>query len=126
MTTASQVIVDGSRNLIIKTVTTGASDVTDEVVIDVSTLAPAASQLKIMEIEAALIGCSAILEFDATADDVVFALPEGEDVYDFRSFGGIPDPLSSGTTGDIVITTTGLGAGDTITLIIKAKKKELA
>lgn len=128
-TITSQVFVDGSRNTVIKWHVSGdgTGDETATAVVDASALTPVPTQLKVMEVEAALVGCSAVLEFDATANQPIISLPEGEDVYDFRDpHGGIPDPLATGTTGDIVITTTGLGAGDSATVIISCKKKALA
>jgi len=124
----SQTIVDGSRNVVLKwhVAGDGTGEETDTVVVDVSALTPAATQMKVTELEASLIGCSAVLEFDATTDQPIVALPEGENVFDYRDIGGIPDPLATGTTGDITITSTGLGAGDSITIVFQGKKRELA
>ena len=124
----SQTIVDGSRNVVIKwhVAADGTGEETDTAVIDVSALTPAATQLKLMELEATLVGCSAVLEWDATTDQPVVSLPEGENVFYYRDIGGLPDPLATGTTGDLTITTVGLGANDSITLVMNCQKKALA
>jgi hypothetical protein len=50
-------------------------------------------------------------------------LEEGTACLDFSDVGGIPNPTGAGKTGDILITTLGLVAGDGISIILKLKKK---
>lgn len=59
------------------------------------------------------------LEWDATTD--VLALPlSGEDMQhlDFRPIGGLKNTGSTGITGDITFTSTGLVAGDKVMFIL--------
>jgi hypothetical protein len=57
------------------------------------------------------------LEFDANTDVLAWALPGGAGAtqnLDFRPFGGLPNYASTGKTGDITLTTTGLDTNGTI------------
>lgn len=62
------------------------------------------------------------IAFDATADDTAFLLGPGSDTWDLRDVGAIIDPLSTGTTGDITVTTAGNAAGDTYNIILYVRK----
>ena len=82
------------------------------------------TSLSIDKLWATLNGASqAQLFFDATANLPAWALEEGTTVLDFSDVGGIPNPTGGGKTGDILITTLGLAAGDGISIILKLKKK---
>lgn len=60
------------------------------------------------------------IEWDASTDVLAWSMPAGGDgVYDFSSFGALKNVAGSGITGDIVLTTTGLVAGDSISLILE-------
>ena len=60
------------------------------------------------------------IKWDATADVLAWAMPAGGDgVFDFSSFGALKNPAGTGITGDIMLTTTGLEAGDSISLILE-------
>jgi len=62
------------------------------------------------------------LEFDADTDVLAISLPTRVPFkFDFNSIGGLTNYAGTGKTGDITITTTGLEAGDTITLILTVK-----
>jgi hypothetical protein len=64
------------------------------------------------------------LEFKATTDVLALALPARSMAdLDFKKFGGIKNTGGTGRNGDILLTTTGLAAGDQITLIIEVDKK---
>lgn len=63
------------------------------------------------------------LFFDASANLPAWALEEGTTNLDFSDVGGIPNPTGSGKTGDVLITTLGLAAGDGVSIILKMKKK---
>lgn len=59
------------------------------------------------------------LEWDQTADSPAFTVvPGGVDHVDFRHFGGIHNPGGTGATGDLVLTTADLDAGDEFSLIV--------
>ena len=68
---------------------------------------------KILEVKAALTGFSARLLFDATADEYALQIPSDNPVeLCFRDQGGIASSAPAGITGDILVTTSGSGAGD--------------
>ncbi len=113
---------DGSKYVVRKL--TNISDGTGEsavVKIDVSTLSPAATKLTIEEIWYDFYGMGAKLLFDANTDDLAIALQLSGHL-DLRSIGGIPDPQSTGYTGDLLLTTFGHTAGDSYSIIIKCRK----
>lgn len=126
-TVTLRTLVDGPRHAVIHVhlKSDGASgELTDSVVVDVSTLNPAPSKVTIEELHWDTSGFDSMLEFDATTDTAAWKLPAGYTGHqDFRSFGGIKDDSGSGTTGDIVLSTTGFtAAGDEGTIIIKVRK----
>lgn len=120
-------IVDGVRNAVLHVYVASdgvTGELADQVVVDASALSGAPTKLTIEELQWAFTGFSGTLEFDATTDSPAAALFDGQSgVLDFCSFGGIPDPLAAGTTGDILLSTTGFSAaGDAGILIIKVRK----
>ncbi len=109
-----------------------ASDGTEEtgtVVYDSSSVASAlgvADPLKcsIREVKYVASGSSTIahLLFDASTDVIAMSLPYsgGGATLDmnFKEVGGLKNTAGTGITGDILLTTTGLNSGDTLTLIL--------
>lgn len=66
--------------------------------------------------------CIAHLLWDATTDVIAMSMPYAGGGYmdiDLASIGGIKNTAGTGITGDILLTTTGLNAGDSITLILE-------
>ena len=63
------------------------------------------------------------LDYDHTTDDEICVL-SGTDYIDFRPYGGMVDPDTTGGTGDVVVTTGSFAAGDTYDLTIHALKKD--
>jgi len=62
------------------------------------------------------------LQFDATTDILAMALPAESDIdFNFKDIGGLKNPAGTGITGDITLTTTGLGAGDNIIIILEVR-----
>lgn len=99
------------------------SDGTEEaalVVYDNSTLVADVTKGRVTEVYASGSTCVARLEWDQTTDSPIMSIdPSNGGYWDFRSFGGIDNPAGTGATGDIILTTSGLDAGDELTLIIK-------
>lgn len=67
------------------------------------------------------------LLWDATTDVLAFNIPAGTTQVkaDFRReipMGGLPNQGGSGKTGDILLTTTGLEAGDSLTLVMVVRR----
>lgn len=78
---------------------------------------------RILEVYASVSAASTArvhLLFDATTDTLAMDIPAGQSPTkaNFRRFGGLVNSGGSGKTGDILITTTGLEAGDKITLVL--------
>ncbi len=63
------------------------------------------------------------VEFDASTDVMAFNLPANscEEVC-FKDIGGLPNNAGTGITGDLLLTTTNLAAGDSIMLIVNVKR----
>jgi len=61
------------------------------------------------------------LEWDGTTDVLAWSLPlaAGTGIFDFTKFGGLKNTAGAGITGDVLFTTTGLVAGDVVSLIIE-------
>lgn len=59
------------------------------------------------------------LEWDQTADSPALSVNPSNGIdFDLRQFGGIPNPNGSGATGDLVLSSAALDAGDEVTLIL--------
>jgi hypothetical protein len=110
-----------------------ASDGTEEtatVIYDSSAVATAIgiadpSDSTIMSIKA-YVGSAATaraqLLWDATADVLAHTLIPGQQTeVCYKKVGGLPNQGGDGKTGDILLTTTGLEAGDSITLVLHVK-----
>ena len=119
----SQIIVDGSRNTVVKL--TNLSDGTGEsavLKVDVSALTGSPAAVKIEKIHYTVSGMVATLLWDATTDVRIVDLA-GDGCFDFTGFGGLPNNAGAGVTGDILLTTTGATAADSYTIILELSKK---
>lgn len=86
---------------------------------------PAAAAFSIEEIWSSVSSMAVVLEFDATTDTPAWVITAGagNDVYDFREFGGIKDGGGTGATGKIQMTTIGATANvSTGVIILKLRK----
>ena len=128
-TVDSKYLHTGTRKATIKL--TNISDGTGESAvkkIDVSTLAAgdgtAATYIAIERIEAMVQGFTSVrLLFDATTDDEAAILGTGYTYFDWVEVGGNVDPQSTGTTGDLMLTTAGGAAGSTYDITITFRLK---
>jgi hypothetical protein len=126
-TKTSQTLIDGDKLAVIKVYIASdgaAGDLTDSVIVDVSALIGAPSKVTIEQIWTSFVGCSGVLEFDATTDVGALVIPGDVDMcQDYRNFGGIKDNSGAGSTGDITLSTTGFAtAGDAGHIIIAVRK----
>lgn len=124
-TLTNHTINDGQRNLVVKThiVGDGSGEESDTVMIDASTFVNAPTDLKIVRAQAHFRGFSADLIWDATSNVDIFTIPAEDEFSEcFRQYGGIPNNAGTGKTGDVLISTTGLGAGDEGTIILHMQK----
>lgn len=123
-TVARQVLVNGSKNYVVKytAVGDGSGEVSASLVNSVTGDMGTANA--IMSVRGICTGCTAQLLFDATTDLFAIGLPQDKDIhFDFHNIGGLINNAGTGKTGDLLITSSSLGAGDTITLVVKMKKK---
>ena len=130
-TITAQTLHDGPRNLVIKThidSTASPVELADVILVNVSdfvdSVGATLARVKIMKIEAALGAWSVELLWDATTNVPIVSIPTdplGTFVRDWTDIGGIINDAGSGITGDILWTSTGLGANELghITLYMK-------
>lgn len=119
MAVTVQTLVDGLRNVVV--VLQIAADNTDAVVVDYSALSGVTTNitnLSISEIQWALTGAGATLEWDATADTVAANLNAGSGFFLFPK--GLPNNSGAGKTGDLLLTNAPeLTAGTIVISLIK-------
>jgi hypothetical protein len=130
-----QTIIDGPRSSVIKIgiVGDGSGEEASTVIYDASAYTPPCTNDKLMKIEYSISGFSARLDWDAIVNVPLMNLVEAHPymaLYDFcedsMAFGGIPNNGGTGRTGDILITTFGLGLGDSGHIILYINKKDVA
>jgi hypothetical protein len=121
---ASQTLVDGDKNVVMKF--TNASDGTGEAAVlkvDVSALNGAPSRVKVNRIHYTTSGMAVRLLWDATTDVTMFELGTDQTgCLDFTAFGGLINNAGSGITGDVMLTTIGHSAGDSYTIVLEMAK----
>lgn len=128
-TITKHTIVDGVRNLVVKVHIEGdgSGEETGTVLIDASSYTPAFTDCSLMSFHALFSGFTADLLWDATTDVVIMNVPDYEVNYSpgevELGYSPIPNNAGTGKTGDILITTIGLGLGDHGTIILKLRKK---
>lgn len=127
----TQVLEDGNRNTIIKVtiVGDGTGDETDTVIFDASAYKTASTDNSLRQIKYNLNGFDATLYWDGAANVVLMTLDQDlqEDV-DFSEHGKYPalvNNAGAGRTGDILITTNGLGAGDEGYMVLYINQRNL-
>lgn len=105
------------------TIVSDGSEETDLVIYDNSALINNTAIGSVMAIEASGSSCQLLFEWDQTTDSPIAALdPAASPKFCFEEFGGISNPNGAGATGDVVLTTTNLDAGDVVTILIKIKQ----
>ena len=125
-TPETQVLQQDANTVVVKVdiPTGGDAEVSAVKVVDVSTytVGNTPTTVQVMKIYSSLSGFNALLLWDATADTKSIYLAEGIGTLDFTSFGGIETDAGSGETGDIMLSTSGIGTADAGTIIIEMKK----
>lgn len=124
ITVTKQVLVDGSRNTTVKLhlVSGAATDVTNQSLLDISTLVDEPAIVKIVYIESGSSDMDIDLHWDATVNVDIMTLPVGEDIYDATRFGGYINNAGAGVTGDILFSTRGAAADSEATIVLDLKK----
>jgi hypothetical protein len=125
-TISKTTIEDGPRNLVqlVNIVGDGSGDESSTLLVDRSAFTPTTGTKTVVDrIEGHLSGFTAALSFDASADLTVARLPDGHPFeFDWKRVGGVASTKAgTGANGDILITTTSLGASDggTFTLFMR-------
>lgn len=105
------------------TIVSDGSEESDLVIYDNSALVADVTKGSVVEIAASGSSCQLLLEWDQTTDSPIAALdPSASPSLCFRSFGGIVNPNGTGATGDVVLTTTNLDAGDVVTILLTVRQ----
>lgn len=112
----------GTDKIIVRSIhiVSDGSEETDLVVYDNSAFVANVTKGRLLSIWASGSDCNARLEWDQTTDAPAFAInPSNGGHWCFEQFGGINNPGGTGATGDLVLTTTSLDAGDEFILILR-------
>jgi hypothetical protein len=120
-----QTLIDGARNTIIKV--TGVLDTSNMVetsVIDLSTLVPVPTQLRIDHIDYSVSDQLELrLRWDATTPVDIMPLA-GRGRMSFWNFGGLQNNAGAGKTGKILLSTVGYASGiQVFSLILEMAKQ---
>lgn len=125
-TVTTKVLSTGPRYSVVHL--TNISDGTGESLVakvDISTLllsnGLACTKTALKEAQWSIQGFTSVrLYWDHTTDDTLAVLGQGCGYFDFGELGNLPDPVSAGGTGDILLTTGGATSGATydITLVL--------
>lgn len=126
-TIVTRTLHDGARNHVVFVYIASdnaSGEISDQIIVDVSTLVPAATVVTLEKVWASTSGCAVVLEWDADTDAGLFSIPSDVmEEFDFCSFGGIDNSLVTGATGDVFLSTNGFTAtGDRATLILSFRK----
>ena len=100
------------------------SEETDLVIYDNSALIANVNAGVVEKIE--VFGSAGLLtfEWDQTTDFAICSMDSATNACaDFSAFGGIKNPGGAGATGDVVLTTANLDAGDVVTIILTVIQK---
>lgn len=127
-TITATTLLDGERNLVqlINIVGDGSGEETDAVLVDRSAFAPTGeTELVVEKIEGLASGFTATLEFQADTDLVFLRIPDGDwFCHDWKCIGGVSsNKAGAGANGDILLTTSSLGNGDSATFYLHMRKQ---
>ena len=117
--------LDGERNVVYEL--TNKSDGTGESAvkkIDMVNLVPQPGSVRIDWIEYDIGGMEVELLWEGTPDVSALKLTAGQGILDMRHYGGLTNDASN-KTGNILLTTSNAGSGDSYSIIIGMVKKEL-
>ena len=130
----TQILLDGKNRTIIKyiAISDGATgELSNAVAFDSSAYINDTQENALTRIIYSTKGCSATLNWDATANVPLLAFPEGaSDDLDYSDgsfeFSQINNNSGAGRTGDILVSTNGFTtAGDAVVFIFYIKKKSI-
>lgn len=123
-TVARRVILNGSRNYVVEFTVVGDGTGEETLTRINETSGDMGTDNKIMSINYVLNGFNAKLYFDASTDLFAWGLDsDKQETVKFNKVGGLVNNAGTGKTGDLLITTTGLGIGDSGSIIVWFRKK---
>lgn len=122
----SQVLLDGDRNYVIKL--TGVLDTSDEpltTVVDVSTMSPVPTRVRIDKLDIAISDQITVeLYWDANTPVLITSLTAFTDVKKFKHIGGLQNNAGVGINGNIKLQTQGWASGvQTYSLVLWCVKQ---
>ena len=129
LTITKQTIIDGPRNLVVKIHLLGDSnEVTATLLINVSDYSDptpgVGASVKVMRIVSTLENFHCTLLWDATTDVSFADIPAGNHDQDFSKEGGLVNNAGTGITGDIMLTTRGIGVEEG-TFVLHMRKRDI-
>lgn len=129
ITVTKQTIIDGARNLVVKIHLLGDSNEAAALLLinvsDYSAPTPGAgASVKVMRIVSSLDNFHCTLLWDADTDVSFADIPAGNHDQDFSKEGGLVNNAGAGITGDIMLTTNGIGAEEA-TFVLHMKKRDI-
>jgi hypothetical protein len=113
------------RAAVLAHILTDGSDATDQIIVDKSALSGTFTKLAITKIYVRATHSTVLvfLEWDATTDDPIVAIDEATPLaLDFEAYGGFVDPVSAGNTGDVILTSAGVGGAGYIMVLVEVRK----
>ena len=122
MAVSAVTLKDTDFETVVKVTTTGTNSAAS--IVDASALEGAASNPRLAIVACQwTTGSQTNILFDATSNDVALSL-NGNGAYNTgaQSMPSIPNPASSGVTGDIMFTTVGHSSADSYTIIMQVRK----
>lgn len=124
ISTTTQTLHEGARNLVMQFtgVSDGAGSEDKVIKVDVSTLAPAASAVKVLKITGNVEFGIVELWWDALVP-VKFAELSGQIDLDYCKTGGLKNNAGGGKTGDLLLSTVGFELNSTYNLLLEMVKK---
>lgn len=120
--TQRTLVGSGSDKIIVRSihVVSDGSEETDLVVYDNSAFVADVAKGRLLSVMASGSDCNIRLEWDQDTDAPAFVVnPSNGGHFCFEKFGGIDNPGGTGATGDLVLTSSSLDAGDEFILIIR-------
>lgn len=122
-TIQSRTLVGGGASKILvlhRQLTSDGSEETNYVIYDNSAFVNDVSKGNLMSITAMGASCQLTFSWDQTTDSKAVSInPINSPHKCFKSIGGIGNPGGTGATGDLLLSTADLDAGDEVTIILE-------
>lgn len=124
ITTTSQTLHDGERNVIMQFtgISDGSGQESDVIKVDVSEMSPPCDRVRISKLSYDVQGGIITLSWAADTP-VVFAQLSGENVIDYIREGGLQNNADASRTGDILLSTEGFELNSSYTIKLEMVKK---